>query len=175
MCAFRINAVRFAAAAALIATIPISNPAGVARADAPGEHPHFLHAIADLREARGILRQNDRGYGQIARRQRAAIDDIGKAIGFARTGAVDDGKSPNDDIASAHHLGRQARLKAALNLLHDAENEMAASHEADADSTHSLGDAAKATGDAAHEVDKAIHADRAQTAIFTLEALKYHS
>ena len=86
------RSVRFlvtAAAVALIAAMP-------SWADTPGHHPAYLHALADLRDARAHLEHAT--AEPVVPEEVHAIDHIDKAIGEIKQAAIMDGKN----IAGSH-------------------------------------------------------------------------
>ena len=65
------------------------------------QHPHYLHALANLREARELL-QTDNRPGFIGERDRA-IGEIDRAIDEVRAAVRDEGRNP-------HHMPPPAEL-----------------------------------------------------------------
>ncbi|MBV9611851.1 MAG: hypothetical protein JO091_05235, partial [Acidobacteriaceae bacterium] len=60
-------------------------------------HPHYLHAIQDLRYARALLQRGQNwDWGRVAADQRRAIGEVDRAIAELRRAAADDGRNPND-------------------------------------------------------------------------------
>jgi len=101
------RSVRFlvtAAAVALIAAMP-------SWADTPGHHPAYLHALADLRDARAHLEHFT--TEPVAPEETHAIEHIDKAIGEIKKAAIMDGKNIGD------HLPEEARhsVKHALEVI----------------------------------------------------------
>ncbi|MBP4050239.1 hypothetical protein [Chromobacterium violaceum] len=58
----------------------------------PAEHPYYLHAMSDLRQARAYLARPD--YPQIADDERRAVAEIDAALGEMQRAAIEDGKDP---------------------------------------------------------------------------------
>jgi len=85
----------------------------------PAMHPHYLSAIADLRYARALLYRPD--WRDIMRDQRAAVDEIDRAINEAKQAAIDDGKNPDDHPPIDRALGWEGRFRKAMEML-DAAN-----------------------------------------------------
>jgi hypothetical protein len=81
---------RFVIAAALAAV-----PLAAARADFPGRHPRYLHALSDLRTARWLL-AHPSGDAAINFHENAAIQQIDAAIRELNQAAIDDGKNVNE-------------------------------------------------------------------------------
>ena len=72
-------------------------------------HPAYLHAISDLRYARALLYRED--WREVMRDQRAAVEEIDRAIGEAKRAAIDDGKNPNDHPPIDRGLGWEGRFR----------------------------------------------------------------
>ncbi len=89
----------------------------------PAVHPAYLHAISDLRYARALLYRPD--WGPVMRDQRAAVEEIDRAIGEAKNAAIDDGKNPNDHPPIDRGLGWEGRFRKAMELLNSAEHDLA--------------------------------------------------
>jgi hypothetical protein len=79
-----------------------------ARADVPGAHPAFLHALTDLRDARWNLEHRE-GDTRVRAHEENAVVSIDHAIGEITKAAVEDGKNiyvhPKED-AQLDHPGR---------------------------------------------------------------------
>ena len=88
----------------------------------PPAHPRYLHAISDLRTARAPLFRSD--WRDAMRNQRAAIDEIDRAIGAARAAAIDDGRNPNDAPPVDARLSWGDRFRKALELLDSAQRDL---------------------------------------------------
>jgi len=95
---------------------------GLALADKPGQHPHYLHALTDLRHARGLL---DRLAANEQRddMELRAIEKIDDAINEIKRAAIDDGKNINDHPPIDTHLRRGDRYLKALELLNAAHRD----------------------------------------------------
>ena len=105
----RLNDVRpFAAALVLLATL--------ARAEVPGQHPYYLHALSDLRAARWML-QHRPGDATVSANEELAIAEINKAIGAIKHAAIDDGKNIEDHPSVDLPPDNRGRLHKALELL----------------------------------------------------------
>jgi hypothetical protein len=88
----------------------------------PAVHPRYLHAISDLRYARALLFRPD--WRDIMRNQRAAVEEIDRAIGAARAAAIDDGRNPNDAPPIDARMGWRDRFSKAMELLNSAERDL---------------------------------------------------
>lgn len=127
------------------------------RADVPGQHPHFLHAIGNLRKARALLRvADDKGPANATPEEQTAINDINDAIRNAKSGAVDDGLDLDKDFPPDHNYDHRGRLKKARKLLHDALHDETGYNETDPNATDALGQSIAATRDALKQVELAI-------------------
>lgn len=87
-----------------------------------GAHPGYLHAISDLRHARALLWRQD--WRDVMRDQRAAIDEIDRAIDEAKRAAIDDGRNINDHPPVDARSGWEGRFRQAMTLLDSAERDL---------------------------------------------------
>jgi hypothetical protein len=94
-----------------------------ARADQPGQHPHYLHALSDLRDARANLQKRG-GDSAVKWDEGKAIADVDAAIGKIKTASIDDGKNL-DDHPSVDAPDRKGRLHKALADLQSAREDVA--------------------------------------------------
>ena len=105
-----------------LAALFLLSPA--ARAEQPGAHPAYLHALTDLRTARWQLEKR-KGDPQVKWDEAAAIREIDACIAEIKQAAIDDGKNladhPHED---AGNLDRNARLHDALRLLRKARHDI---------------------------------------------------
>jgi hypothetical protein len=88
----------------------------------PAAHPRYLHAISDLRYARALLFRSD--WRDVMRNQRAAIDEIDRAITAAKAAAIDDGRNPNDAPPVDARMPWEGRFRKAMELLESAERDL---------------------------------------------------
>jgi len=91
---------------------------------APGPHPHYLTAISDLRYARALLYRPD--WRDVMRDQRAAVDEIDRAINDARNAAIDDGRNPDAHPPVDVRMGWEGRFRKAMELLDSAYRDISA-------------------------------------------------
>lgn len=94
-------------------------PSAVSAQVVPGKHPEFLHALSDLRAARGYLDKvtpNETVDSDTA----AAIREIDSAISGIKQASIDDGKDLHDHPPIDAHLERTGRLNTAKQLLQQA-------------------------------------------------------
>lgn len=94
----------------------------VARADTPGPHPHYLHALSDLRMARAWL--TALGENNVMGREMDSVGNIDKAIADVKSASIDDGKDLNDHPPVDVKVKHKARLIKALDLLRGAKKDL---------------------------------------------------
>ena len=92
-------------------------------ADQPGKHPAFLHALSDLRAARGNLQRRG-GDAQDKWDESKAIGAIDAAIGKIKAASIDDGKNLNDHPAVDPSKPRPGLMHDALSLLQAAHRDV---------------------------------------------------
>ncbi|MGD0940595.1 MAG: hypothetical protein ABR905_12900 [Terracidiphilus sp.] len=91
--------------------------------EVPGPHPHYLHALSDLRAARHYL--NDGwAWGPVKHDDKEAIKEIDAAIDEIKRAAIDDGKGLNDPFPIDTHLSAHDRFRKANELLWSAHNDL---------------------------------------------------
>jgi hypothetical protein len=90
----------------------------------PAHHPAYLHALADLRDARWNLEHRP-GDAAVSQDEDVAIVEIDRAIGDARVAAAEDGKNLADHPHEDARLDRRGRLHHAVELLHKAHQDIA--------------------------------------------------
>ena len=91
-----------------------------ARADAPGKHPAYLHALTDLRDARRHLEGHHPATGETKWDEKKAIHFIDDAIGDIKKAAFDDGKDLEAREPVDAKLDWGGRLHRALELVRKA-------------------------------------------------------
>ena len=87
-------------------------------------HPAYLHALTDLRDARWNL-EHRAGDTAVSTQEDVAIVEIDRAIGEARTAAMEDGKNVYQHPPEDAHIDRRGRLHHAAELLHKAHKDVA--------------------------------------------------
>ena len=92
-------------------------------ADIPGEHPYYLHALSDLRMARGYLEKLTQNE-QLNVKEQQAIEEINAAINEIKKAAIDDGKDINDHPPIDVNLKKVGRYRKALELLNKAHKDI---------------------------------------------------
>jgi hypothetical protein len=108
--------------ALLVAALAFLLPLTSQNVHAQGKHPAYLHALSDLRDARAQLQRPD--GGALHAEERAAIDDINKAIAEIKKAAIDDGKNIDQHDAVDAHLPWTGRLHKARDLLDKAHHDV---------------------------------------------------
>jgi hypothetical protein len=93
-----------------------------ARADTPGEHPHYLRALSDLRYARAWL--TALGENNVMGREMDAVVNIDKAIGDIKRASIDDGKDLNDHPPVDAKIKHKGRLHKVMALLSSARKDL---------------------------------------------------
>ena len=111
------SSLRFIAAAAV--AMFVSAPTW---ADNPGRHPAYLHALADLRDARAHLEHFS--SDAVDHQEEHAIAEIDKAINEIKRAAIMDGKDIQDHMPVDAHLERRGRFHKAMELLDKAKRDV---------------------------------------------------
>ena len=111
-------------------------------------HPWYLHALADLRNARANLERKG-GDRQMKWDEHDAIVAIDRAIADIKQAALDDGKNLEDHPAIDAHEAREGRLHKALSALQTARGDI----EKEEDNAFANGLRARAM----HDIEEAIH------------------
>ncbi|MDE1712457.1 hypothetical protein PWG14_06995 (plasmid) [Chromobacterium amazonense] len=111
----------------------------------PEEHPYYLHAMSDLRQARDLLARPD--YPQVMDDERHAVDEINKALRKMRDAAIDDGKDIYDRMPPDARWRPEDRFHQAKELLAKARQD--ATHREDDPYLRSL------QRDIVHHIDQA--------------------
>jgi hypothetical protein len=96
---------------------------GIAFADKPGRHPHYLHSLSDLRYARRLLNHLAATEKRDAE-EAQAIGKIDAAINTIKKASIDDGKNLNAHPPIDAHLTRGERYRKALELLDAAHKDV---------------------------------------------------
>lgn len=101
----------------------------LAATPASAQGPRYLHALANLRQARGWIQADRRPEYRDLRAQ--AIDEINKAISEVGKAVRDDGRNPNwTPPPNARGASPMAPIASALHLLDDAHGDVAAGQDA---------------------------------------------
>lgn len=111
---------KLSAATALLAVfLPLA-----AHAELPGDHPEYLHALTDLRDARWNLEHRP-GNAAVSAGEDAAIVEIDRAIDEVKHAAREDGKNLYAHPQADARLNNPGRLHRAVELLEKARNDLA--------------------------------------------------
>ncbi len=86
------------------------------------EHPAYLHALSDLRQARALLQRPD--GGELREQEKKAIREIDDAISEIKKAAIDDGKNLNDHPPADARMDWAGRLHRAVELLDKARRDV---------------------------------------------------
>jgi hypothetical protein len=97
--------------------------AAVARADTPGPHPRYLHALSDLRAARAHIERRG-GNEQMKWDEHTAVMEIDAAIRDIKEASIEDGKDLNDHPPIDTRLDWKGRLHHGLELLRAAHKDV---------------------------------------------------
>jgi hypothetical protein len=136
---------------AMLSTAGLTMAAGpqAARAEVPGPHPAYLHALSDLRAARHYL--NDGWtFGAVRHDDDAAIHEIDRAIDEIKRAAIDDGKGDADPFPIDRRLSPHDRFRKANELLAAAHHDLDRAE--DVPSSRGLRDRALMHIDQAHQI-----------------------
>ncbi len=130
---------------------------GIARADSPGEHPHYLHARSDLRKAEQLLRLPDER--NVKAEENVAAREVHAAIWEIDHASVLDRKDVDDNPAIDTSLTHQGKFGEIERLLQSAKRDI--SLEEDNQSARAWRHRANVHLDRAEQrVDVAIRRDR---------------
>ena len=106
-------------AAGALALLPLA-----ARADFPGRHPYYLHALSDLRTASWLLEHRP-GDAAVSAQEDIALQEIAAAMAEIKRAAIDDGKDIHDheplDVPG-DHPGRLHKAAEILRKVHSDVN-----------------------------------------------------
>jgi hypothetical protein len=132
---------------------PAPPPPPMVAAPMRAEHPHYLHALSDLRFARWLINRPEEF--DVAREQHHAIEEIDHALGEIRRASIDDGQPPDAHPPIDAQLDQRGRLHRARELIDSARRDL--SFEEDNYAALGWRNAALQHVDAAHRaVDRAI-------------------
>jgi hypothetical protein len=94
-----------------------------ALADLPGKHPHYLHALSDLRTARFLIEHRP-GDAKVSGDEDVAITRVDETINEIKKASIDDGKNLHDHPPIDEKLDRRGRLRRADELLKKAHSDI---------------------------------------------------
>ncbi len=109
---------------AALAAIPLLLCAS-AFADDLGQHPHYLHALSDLRAAQWQVDHRRPEDGQIMEDEMVVSDEVAAAIQAVSHAAMADGKDMNFTPPPDANPGYAGRLHAAIDLMRRAREDVA--------------------------------------------------
>lgn len=95
-----------------------------AHADLPGQHPGYLHALSDLRDARWSLEHRP-GDQAVSSQEDVAIEEIDQALGEVKNAARADEKNLREHPHEDARMDHPGRLHHALELLRKAHDDLA--------------------------------------------------
>jgi hypothetical protein len=110
-------------AALVAAPLVLAMTACVVAPPAP-HHPAYLHALTDLRDARWNL-EHRAGDAAVSTQEDVAIVETDRAIGDAKTAAMEDGKNIWQHPPEDARIDRRGRLHHAAELLRKARRDVA--------------------------------------------------
>jgi hypothetical protein len=108
---------------ALVVAVVFPASPSLGAGPAPKDHPAYLHALTDLREARAHLRHPD--GGELREQEKKAVHELDKAIDEIKKAAIDDGKDLNDHPPVDARMDWPGRLHRALELINKAHDDVA--------------------------------------------------
>jgi hypothetical protein len=88
-----------------------------------GDHPRYLHALSDLREARALLERPD--AANVMADESAAIRELDASISEIKKAAMDDWKPVIDAPHIDVHLNHKGRLTESMKVLERAHKDIA--------------------------------------------------
>ncbi|HEY0254302.1 MAG TPA: hypothetical protein VGC41_22395 [Kofleriaceae bacterium] len=97
------------------APAPVQSAPPPVVAEAPAQHPAYLHALTDLRHARALLERPARP--DVKWDENQAIREIDGAINEIKQASVDDGKPLSDHPPIDANINHRDRLRQAMELL----------------------------------------------------------
>lgn len=148
---------KFSTIGLLTALFTAAIGASIARADIPGNHPHYLHARSDLRKAEQLLQLPDEA--NVKREENAAARDVHAAIAEIDRASVLDRKDIDDYPAIDTSLSHAGKFREIERLLQSAKQDI--SLEEDNQSARAWRHIANVHLDRAEQrVDLAIRRDR---------------
>jgi hypothetical protein len=97
----------------------------LAMAQMPGRHPHYIHALSDLRAAQWQVDHRRPEDGEVREDELVASDEVAAAIRSATAAASVDGKDLGWNPPPDAPLAWDGRLHAAIDLLRAARADLA--------------------------------------------------
>ena len=87
-----------------------------------GDHPHYLHALSDMKYARNLIQRPD--DANVMADEHRALEELNAAINEISTAAREDWKPVNDHPPVDANLDRPGRLHEAINILNKAQQDL---------------------------------------------------
>ena len=97
----------------------------LAMAQLPGRHPHYIHALSDLRAAQWQIDHRRPEDGEIREDELVASDEVAAAVHSTSSAASADGKDLGWNAPPDAPLAYDGRLHAAIDLLRAAHADLA--------------------------------------------------
>ena len=97
----------------------------MAMADEAGRHPHYIHALSDLRAAQWQIDHRRPEDGEVREDEQVSSDEVAIAIRSVTDAAARDGKDLGFQPPPDAPLAYGGRLRAAIDLLRAAHNDLA--------------------------------------------------
>jgi hypothetical protein len=123
------------------------------------QHPHYGHALSNLRQARALLDQDTRP--SFREEKNRAIDEIEHAIRDVAEAMRDEGRNPHFTPPAAERGDPDRPMRSALALLDEAANDMSAGggdtrelRELKDRTLRHINEARRALGHALHQVER---------------------
>jgi hypothetical protein len=123
------------------------------------QHPHYGHALSNLRQARALLDQDTRP--SFREEKNRAIDEIEHAIRDVAEAMHEEGRSTHFTPPPAEHGDPDRPMRSALSLLDDAANDMSAGggdtrelRELQDRTLRHINEARRALGHALHQMER---------------------
>ena len=113
-------------AAAMVLPLFVSRQAF---ADEPGRHPHYIHALSDLRAAQWQIDHRRPEDGEVREDEQVASDEVAIAIRAVAAAAYREGNDLSFQPPPDAPMAYDGRLHAAIDLLRAARNDLAMSED----------------------------------------------
>ncbi len=97
----------------------------LATADEPGRHPHYIHALSDLRAAQWQIDHRRPEDGEVREDEQVSSDEVAIAIRSVTDAAYREGKDLGFQPPPDAQMAYGGRLHAAIDLLRAAHNDLA--------------------------------------------------
>jgi hypothetical protein len=108
---------------AAVALFLMITATSASNAQAPGQHPYYLHALSDLRAARWMIEHRPGNWVQTDL-EINAVREIDAAIGEIKKASIDDGKNLEDHVPVDERNDHKGRLHEAHDFLKKAHQDV---------------------------------------------------